>query len=120
MSEAVRERMDSGRSSRSGTSLSTVPSSESSKEEAAGGFLDMDMGRIVRRVSSSSVANDLPVNEMELEWPELPLVIEEMDGGVLSKKVVVMKVYVLSLIPCFFLISQPPCCYTERNRSTLE
>ncbi len=105
MSEAVRERMDSGRSSRSsrsGTSPGAVPSSESSKEEAAGEFLDMDMGRIVRRVSTAPVTNDSPVSETELEWPELPLVMEEMDEGVLSKKVVAVKVYVLLLITFSF------------------
>ncbi len=117
MSEAVIKRKGS-RTSTSAPSLGHVSSAdESSKEDTAGEFLDVDMGRIIRKGSltqrsrefkqgetSSVVAMDSSsVSETELEWPELPLAITEMDEGVLAEKnsateikVVVAKVVVLS------------------------
>ncbi len=103
MSEAVRKGRDSGRSSRPGTPPWSVTSGdESSKEEADGEFLDMDMDRIIRRGSKVYEAE-------ELECPELPLVMREMGRGALTKKnsvsekkVASEKVCVLSLMVFLF------------------
>ncbi len=112
MSEAVRERLDSNRSSRSGTSQDAFPCSESSKEEAAGDFLDVDMGNIVHRLTASASLNSnlSPVNEAGiLQFPEVPFGEDRMEGDVLSKKVIAMNVtYYYRSYHFSFLISSPP------------
>ncbi len=115
MSEAVRECLDSNRSnrsSRSGTLQDAFPCSESSKEEAAGDFLDVDMGNIVHRLTASASLNSnlSLVNEAGiLQFPEVPFGEDRMEGDVLSKKVIAMNVtYYYRSYHFSFLISSPP------------